>query len=147
MFEWYLIRTKAGKERKVRERLDSEVAELFLPLLKTRTRRRQKLVDLIVPLFPGYLFGQFDAQSQYRRVRYTPGIREVLSAGGELLVVPRKIIEDFKNRCAADLLRFLSSPSYAASACELWKDPSAALTQYLRVICQETKEFGFCSLH
>jgi len=44
-------------------------------------------------------------------------------------------------------LRFLSNLSYAASACELWKDPSAALTQSLRVICEEAKEFGFCSLH
>lgn len=110
MFEWHLIRTKSGKERKVQARLDSELSELFLPLYKTRTRRREKLVDLVVPLFPCYLFGQFDVQSQYRRVRYTPGIREVLSAGGELLVVPRDIIEDLKQRCAGGPIEIPQQP-------------------------------------
>ncbi len=110
MFEWYLIRTKAGKERKVRERLDSEISDLFLPLFKSRTRRRDKLVDLIAPLFPCYLFGHFDVQSQYRRVRYTPGIREVLSAGGELLVVPRNIVEDLKQRCAGGPIEIPQQP-------------------------------------
>jgi transcriptional antiterminator RfaH len=110
MFEWHLIRTKSGKERRVRERLDSEVAEFFLPLFKTRTRCREKLVERILPLFPCYLFGQFDVQSQYRRVRYTPGIREVLSAGGELLVVPRNIIEDLKQRCAGGPVEIPQQP-------------------------------------
>jgi len=110
MFEWHLIRTKSGKERKVRERLDSELSELFLPLFKIRTRRRGKLVDQIVPLFPCYLFGQFDVESQYRRVRYTPGIREVLSAGGELLVVPRNIIEDLKQRCTGGPVEIPQKP-------------------------------------
>ena len=93
MFEWYLIRTKAGKERKVRERLDSELSELFLPLFKIRTRRREKLVDQIVPLFPCYLFGQFDVESQYRRVRYTPGIREVLSEHSNWPTIPQLFVD------------------------------------------------------
>jgi transcriptional antiterminator RfaH len=131
MFEWHLIRTKAGKERKVRERLDSEVAELFLPLLKTRTRRREKLVDLIVPLFPGYLFGQFDVQSQYRRVRYTPGIREVLSAGGELLVVPRKIIEDLKNRCAGGPIEIPQQPLICGERVRVVEGPFRGLDAVL----------------
>lgn len=110
MFEWHVIRTKSGKEHKVRERLASEISELFLPLFKTRTRRREKFVESVVPLFPCYLFGQFDVQSQYRRVRYTPGIREVLSAGGELLIVPRNIIDDLKQRCAGGPVEIPQQP-------------------------------------
>jgi transcriptional antiterminator RfaH len=100
MVEWRLIRTKSGKERSVLERLVPELPALFLPQMKTRALRRGKLIDRVVPLFPCYLFARFDVQSQYRRVRYTPGIREVLSAGGEFSIVPREIVEDLQQRCA-----------------------------------------------
>jgi transcription antitermination factor NusG len=99
MSDWYLIRTKSGKERSVRELLGPELVETFLPLLKTRTRRREHFVDSIVPLFPCYLFVTFELQLQYRTVRYTPGVREVLCAGNELLAVPAQIVEDLKRRC------------------------------------------------
>ena len=97
--EWYLIRTKPWQERRARDRLSADLPELFLPLLKTRSRRRKTFVASMVPLFPCYLFGSFDAESQYRLVRYTPGVKEVLRTAGELLVVPPSIIETLKNRC------------------------------------------------
>jgi transcriptional antiterminator RfaH len=100
MSEWYLLRTRSGQERKVRDRLTLELPELFLPLLKVRVRRWEKPVETIVPLFPCYLFSLFDPQSQYRRVRYTPGVRELVSAGGEFVTVPPSTIENLKRRCA-----------------------------------------------
>jgi transcriptional antiterminator RfaH len=99
MTEWYLIHTKTGQERKVRDRLAMELPELFLPLLRTRIRRWQRLVGSIVPLFPCYLFAFFDAELHYRCIRYTPGVRQVLHTTGELLAVPHSIIEILKDRC------------------------------------------------
>jgi transcriptional antiterminator RfaH len=104
MSEWYLIHTKSGQERKVRDRLTVELPGLFLPLLKTRIRRWQRLVESIVPLFPCYLFACFDMESQYRRVRYTPGVRQVLHTSGELLIVARSIIEVLKDRCIGGVI-------------------------------------------
>jgi transcriptional antiterminator RfaH len=97
--EWYLIRTKPWQERRVRDRLTEDLPELFLPLLKTRIRRRERSVESMVPLFPSYLFGSFDAESQYRLVRYTPGVREVVRTTGELLIVPPPIVASLKDRC------------------------------------------------
>ena len=104
MREWYLIYTKTGQERKVRDRLGLERQELFLPLLKTRVRRWQRLVESIVPLFPCYLFAYFDAELDYRRVRYTPGVRQVLHTSEELLAVPHSIVELLKERCIGGIL-------------------------------------------
>jgi len=104
MREWYLIHTKAGQERKVRDRLSLQLQELFLPLLKTRVRRWQRLVEAIVPLFPCYLFAFFDAELDYRRVRYTHGVRQVLHTSEELLAVPNSLIELLKNRCIGGVL-------------------------------------------
>ena len=104
MSEWYLIHTKAGQERKVRDRLTVELPELFLPLLETRIRRWQRLVESIVPLFPCYLFASFDMESHYRFVRYTPGVRQVLQRSGELLIVSQSIIDVLKDRCIGGVL-------------------------------------------
>ena len=35
---WYLVRTKTGKERWVRDQLANAVPEVFLPMLKARIR-------------------------------------------------------------------------------------------------------------
>jgi transcriptional antiterminator RfaH len=104
MSEWYLIHAKTGQERKVRDRLTVELPELFLPLLKTRIHRCQRLVESIVPLFPCYLFACFDMESHYRRVRYTPGVRQVLHTSGELLIVAHSIIEVLKDRCIGGVM-------------------------------------------
>ena len=105
--EWYLIRTKPWQERRVRDRLAVDLPELFLPLLKTRLRRRQSVVESTVPLFPCYMFGFFDAESQYRLVRYTPGIREVLCTTGELLIVPPSVVESLKGRSVDGVVEIL----------------------------------------
>jgi transcriptional antiterminator RfaH len=108
--EWYLIRTKPWQERRVRDRLSGDLPELFLPLLTTRIRRPQRIVGSTVPLFPCYLFGSFDAESQYRLVRYTPGVREVLRTAGELLIVPFSIIESLKHRCVDGVVEISQPP-------------------------------------
>ena len=95
----YLIRTKSGLERRVREQLDSQLRELFLPLLKTKVRRWGMVVGSVVPLFPYYVLALFDIGQRYRLVRYTVGIREVACVGGEFLAVNDSVIEDLKRRC------------------------------------------------
>jgi transcription antitermination factor NusG len=50
MDHWYLIRTKSGLERRVREQLDSQLRELFLSLLKTKVRRWGMVVGSVVPI-------------------------------------------------------------------------------------------------
>jgi Transcription termination factor nusG len=69
-FEWYLIRTKAGEERRANEYLSRFVDEAFLPLVKVRLHRWGKLVGSIAPLFTCYLFAMFDLERE--RGRHQP---------------------------------------------------------------------------
>jgi transcriptional antiterminator RfaH len=110
MVHWYLIRTKSGLERRVREQLTPELPELFLPLLKTKARRWGMLVDSVVPLFPCYVFALFDIEQRYRLVRYTVGVREVPCVGGEFLAVNDSIIEDLKRRCVHGPIELPDTP-------------------------------------
>jgi transcriptional antiterminator RfaH len=97
---WYLLRTKAGEERKVEGEISRFPAEVLLPLMKVRVRRWSKMVETVAPLFPCYLFVLFDPERDYTRIRFTRGVRELVRFGPHLALVPKWIIEGLKQRCA-----------------------------------------------
>lgn len=98
--EWFLVRTKAGEERRANEHLARFACEAFLPLMKARVRRWNKPVEVIMPLFASYLFALFDVECDYNRVRHTRGVQYVVRNGEKPAVVPKWIMSDLKTRCA-----------------------------------------------
>ena len=76
---WYLVRTKTGKERWVRDQLANALPEVFLPMLKARAPRWGRMAVSIAPLFPCYVFARFDLQRQYFDVKYMSGVRAIVS--------------------------------------------------------------------
>jgi transcriptional antiterminator RfaH len=97
---WYLLRTKAGEERKAEGEISRFPAEVLLPLMKVRVRRWSKMVETVAPLFPCYLFVLFDPERDYTRIRFTRGVRELVCFGSYPALVPKWIIEGLKQRCA-----------------------------------------------
>ena len=97
--QWYLLRTKAGEERRAQEQLSRLAADVLLPLMKVRVRRRGRIVESVGPLFPCYLFAMFDLEGEYRQVRYTRGVRELPRFGAQPEFVPEWIISELKQRC------------------------------------------------
>jgi transcriptional antiterminator RfaH len=96
--EWYLVRTKNGKEGWVRDQLAASLTEVFLPLLQARASRWGKKVWSVVPLFPCYVFGRFDLQTHYFDVKYTTGVQGLVSAGTDPLSMPEYVIDEIKRR-------------------------------------------------
>src|ERR1700683_4370565 len=89
--DWYLVRTKTGKERWVRDQMASVVPEVFLPMLKAKAPRWGRMAVSIAPLFPCYVFAKFDLQRQYFDVKYMSGVRAIVSAGAGAIAVPAAI--------------------------------------------------------
>jgi len=101
---WYLIRTKNGRERWVRDQLLGRFPEVFLPLLKARTPRWGRMVQSVTPLFPCYLFARFELRSGYFDVKYMAGVRGIVSAGSDPLAVPQAIIDQIRSRGVDDVI-------------------------------------------
>jgi transcriptional antiterminator RfaH len=97
---WYLLRTKAGEERRARDQAGRLAREVLLPLARVRVRRWGRLTESIAALFPSYIFALFDIEREYSRLRYTRGVRQIVSFGEEAAVVPQWIIDELKLRCA-----------------------------------------------
>jgi transcription antitermination factor NusG len=112
MQSWYLIRTKSGAERVAQENLRGVVEQTLLPQARTRVRQQNRVVERVSPVFPSYLFALFPLASTARRIRYTPGVREIVRFGEQAAVVPDNVIEELTLRCAAGPLDFCR-PAYA----------------------------------
>ncbi len=95
---WYLLRTKRGKERCVHDQLEAIVPQVFLPLLRTRVSRRGDGERGVLPLFPCYLFARFDLQERYFDVKYLPGVAGLVSAGTEPIPVPPLVVDEIRRR-------------------------------------------------
>jgi transcriptional antiterminator RfaH len=96
--EWYLVRTKPGKERWVSGQLSAILPEVYLPMLEARIPRWGKLAWSVMPLFPCYVFAQFDLQARYFDVKYMLGVQGIVSAGHDPLAVPMAVVEEIKSR-------------------------------------------------
>jgi transcriptional antiterminator RfaH len=108
--EWYLVRTKSGREQRVRDRLGVMVPEVFLPMLRARTPRWGRLAVSTVPLFPCYLFAKFDLAEHYFDVKYLHGVQSVVAAGNDPLAVPAEIIDGIRSRGENDIVEIAEQP-------------------------------------
>ncbi|HZO81892.1 MAG TPA: transcription termination/antitermination NusG family protein [Candidatus Binataceae bacterium] len=97
---WYLVRTRSNKERSVRDQLGMSLPEVFLPLLRVKVRRWERLSETLVPLFPCYLFARFELETDYLRVRWASGVRDLVRAGSQPRTVPEEIVAELRRRCA-----------------------------------------------
>jgi transcriptional antiterminator RfaH len=110
--DWYLVRTKTGKERWVCDQLSARGPrdEVFLPLLKSRAPRWGRMTTSLGPLFPGYVFAKFDLQLEYFDIRYMSGVRGIVSAGTDPLAVPSAIVNEIRRRGVNDVIEIPDKP-------------------------------------
>jgi transcriptional antiterminator RfaH len=83
---WYAIYTKPGKEDTVAFRLQGIGIEVLNPKLKIKKYKRQKLVEVIEPFFPCYLFANFDKEKYSHLITYTRGVRYIVGKLNPIVV-------------------------------------------------------------
>lgn len=79
-FQWYAIRTAAGREKAVSAQLQNKGFEEFLPLYKSKRQWSDRTKELEFPLFPGYLFCRFDFSNRLP-ILVTPGVKLIVGYG------------------------------------------------------------------
>lgn len=77
---WYVVRVRANAERQVARGLAGRGVEVFLPIQSRMSRGKRAAGRIEIPLFPGYLFAQFDTRSALP-VLMCPGVVHILSRG------------------------------------------------------------------
>ena len=89
---WYAIHTKPRQEAIAESSLRREGIETFFPRLRRRKTIRRVRRWVTGPLFPCYLFAQFEFARSGRLVNYATGITNIVSFGGKPAIVDESII-------------------------------------------------------
>jgi transcription antitermination factor NusG len=78
---WYAIHVQSKFESLVSTALRGKGYQEFLPLYRSRRRWSNRVVELDLPLFPGYLFCRFDVRGRLLPILTTPGVVSIVGAG------------------------------------------------------------------
>ena len=102
--QWFVIKTQPKQEVRAECNLRVWGIKTFLP--QTKERYNNPFTGLssyvIRPLFPRYLFAQFEVNSSYRRVCFTRGVHSVVNFGNGPASVDDEIIELIQQRVGDD---------------------------------------------
>jgi len=97
MKHWYALYTKPKMEYQVSTLLDKKGIPTYLPIMEVPDQKRQGWVKQ--PFFPCYLFAQADLDVVGRgALAWTPGLRRLVSFGGEPAVVGDDVIAVLQKR-------------------------------------------------
>jgi len=80
MRHWFALTVKPQHERAAAFALRQKGFEEFLPLYRTRRRWSDRMKELELPLFPGYVFCRFPS-SERASVLMTPSVRSIVAFG------------------------------------------------------------------
>jgi transcriptional antiterminator RfaH len=97
---WYAIHTNPRQEERAENNLRAWGVETYLPKIKERNSERyfSKQAWAIKPLFLRYFFARFRFDAFGHKIRYTRGVREIVSFGATPLPVEDEIIKLIQSR-------------------------------------------------
>src|SRR5208282_196620 len=75
---WFALQVRSRFEKNVASFLDGKGYEWFLPTYRSRRRWSDRMKDVELPLFPGYLFCRFNPQERLPILK-TPGLISIVS--------------------------------------------------------------------
>lgn len=88
---WYAILAKSGREKTASLLLENTGYECFLPTSKYMRRWSDRMKEVEVPLFPGYLFCRMNAHN-HLPVLSTPGVIQIVGVGKRPIAVEEEEI-------------------------------------------------------
>src|SRR5260370_1690205 len=89
---WYGVCTRHQHEKTAARILEYKDFEVFLPLYKIRRRWKDRIKEISVPLFPGYVFIK-EGLERWLPILSTPGVCNLVSCAGRPAAIPHSEIE------------------------------------------------------
>jgi len=100
---WYVLHTKSRFENVVNEGLHKKSIEVFLPKVKVKSKRRDRKLMILVPLFPGYVFVKTDLHpDNHLDIVKTAGAVRLIGSRHGPVPVPDETIESLRIMVASE---------------------------------------------
>jgi transcription antitermination factor NusG len=92
-FPWYAIRVRSNCEQTASTVLHAKGYEQFLPSYRSRRRWSDRVKELDLPLFPGYVFCRLNVRDRLLPILTTPGVVAIVGSGKTPLPIADNEIE------------------------------------------------------
>lgn len=89
---WFALRTRSKSEQLAAAGLQAKGYEQYCPSYRVRRRWSDRTVDLLVPLFPGYIFCRLQ-ENERVSVLSTAGVAAIIGFGSQPTPIPDNEIE------------------------------------------------------
>ena len=99
---WFAVHTKPRAESLAQRSLAREGVATFYPKLRRKKTIRRVRRWVTGPLFPCYLFAQFDYNQNHRLVQYANGVTHIVNFGGNPAAVADEIISAIQAHCRGE---------------------------------------------
>lgn len=97
MESWYLLYCKRGQLLRAKEHLERQEVHCFSPMIVLEKMICTKLTTVHEPLFPNYLFIEFDPEEIHTTtISSTRGVSHFVRFGATPTIVPYEVIEVMK---------------------------------------------------
>ncbi|GAB2649741.1 transcription/translation regulatory transformer protein RfaH [Vibrio panuliri] len=144
MKSWYLLFCKKQEQLRAKTHLENQGVDCFYPELEVEKNVRGKVKKVREPLFPSYIFINFDADvgPSFTTIRSTRGVVDFVRCGlspqvvSEDLIVGLKAIDD-SQRCVSeipvsgDIVRVVSGQYLGVQA--IYEEPDGERRSFLLI--------------
>jgi transcription antitermination factor NusG len=93
--KWYAVYTCARHEKQVAEQMERRRLNGFVPLYRATHRWKDRRKEVVLALFPSYVFVHLALQDRLR-VLEIPGVVNLVSSQGKPIPLPEEEIEPFR---------------------------------------------------
>lgn len=92
---WYVVHTHPKQEDRTNANLIACGIETLIPKLRVNKYNEfsGKVTHLVKPLFPNYIFSRFKYNDVFHKVRYTRGVRNLVSFNNQPALLDDEIVE------------------------------------------------------
>jgi len=99
---WYVVYTQSHAEVRALRHLERQGFNCFLPRVRVLRRHARKIESVLAPLFPRYLFVQFELDlTRWRAINGTHGVVRLLASGPRPIPVAPGMVETLITQCDA----------------------------------------------
>ncbi len=92
---WFVVHGKFNRERSIDVLLRTAGFETFLPTCRIKRRWSDRLKEIAVPLFPGYIFCKLDVREKLSILK-VPGVISLIGIGKEPLPLSNEEVDNIR---------------------------------------------------
>ena len=123
---WYLVMTRSGGEHVAEGSMTRQGFTVYNPRVAVERIRNGELAEIHEPAFAGYVFVEFDPETQSAyKINNSRGVFGIVKFGGQIAKVPNSMI--YKIRSSLEDKKMRIAPA-AGEAVEIKTGPFAGLS-------------------